>query len=99
MPEMTLRASISAYLDEVTVHRNPTTVRTYKGALLGLVKYLEESAAVNVDTMEASEAPVDLVVGYFKGLKRLSPSTIEVYFCAIYGWCRYLSLDFIGIRV
>ena len=71
MPEMTLRASISAYLDEVTVHRNPTTVRTYKGALLGLVKYLEEGAAVNVDTMKPSEVSVDLVVGYFKGLGRL----------------------------
>ena len=85
MSEMTLRNSITAYLDEVALRRNPTTARTYRAALLGLVNYLEENAAVDFDTVKPGEVPLDLVVGYFKGLGRLSPSTIGVYFWAIYG--------------
>lgn len=90
MSEVTLRASIVAYLDEVSLRRNPTTARTYRGVMLGFLRYLEENA-VAVDTIEPSEASTDWVVGYFQRLKGLSPSTLTVYFWAIYGWYRLLS--------
>jgi integrase/recombinase XerC len=92
VPQMTIRESISTYLDTVSLSRSPNTARTYRNALQAFITTLE-AIGVDPETTPASEISEDWITDFARDLKSYAPASERLYLTASTGWYEFLASE------
>ncbi len=94
MPQaVTIQASVSAYLDSVSLSRSPNTARTYRNALQAFLAALENAVGLDPTSYPAEQASEDWIADFVQQLKTYAPTTERLYLTAIAGWYEFLAAE------
>lgn len=88
----TISHSIAKYLDSVYLARSENTAKTYKNALNGFSKTLEDKK-MPADQTSVDKLTEDAIVWFAADLKGYSPATERLYLTAVTGFYEYLAAE------
>jgi integrase/recombinase XerC len=91
-PSFTIYQAIDKYIDAVSLARSENTSRTYRNALAAFADLLEAKGLPISETPVASLSE-DAVAWFAQDLKRLSPSTEQLYLTALAGFYEFLAAE------
>lgn len=88
-PNVTISESISSFLDQLAVGKQPRTVQSYGVSLRRFLRFLNETRHVLADD-SVEKIAVDDAIDYGKSLQALAPASIRNYLASISEYYRYL---------
>ena len=86
---VTIRASVSFYLEEIARTHTPGTTRTYRNAMRRFTDALQ-ARGIDPELAEAFQASEDWLIAFCQTLERVASSTRNVYLTAVIGWYKFL---------
>ncbi len=84
-----LQEAVTGFLDQLSVGKQPYTVKSYGVALRRLQKFLRDEIGFSSDS-QTSQLTVDHAIDFAKSLQGLAPATIRNYLAALSEFYRYL---------
>ena len=86
---ITVEEAIQGFLDELSVGKQPYTVKSYGVALRRLKNFLRDEAGLSSDS-PTTKLTVDHAIDFGKSLQELAPASIRNYLAAVSEFYRYL---------
>lgn len=86
---ISIQLATEGFLDELSVGKQPYTVKSYGVSLRRFQKFLESGRAISSDSA-TNKLTVDHAIDFGKSLQGLAPATIRNYLAAISEFYRYL---------
>ncbi len=86
---VTIDQALQSFLDQLSVGKQPYTVKSYSVALRRFVHFLSEKQSVSPE-MSSDQITVDHAIEFAKSLQKLAPATIRNYLAALSEFYRYL---------